>query len=72
MVKKCYKPIVARYSEKEARSLAKVLKKSEKLSFEDKKPSYKVSREKVNGKATDRWVVSQDCSSLNKRQKRNF
>ena len=72
MANKCYKPIVARYSEKEAKSLAKTLRKSEKLSFDNKKPLYKVSKEKVNGKATDRWIVSQDCVSLNKRRKRNF
>ena len=72
MAIKCYKPIVARYSEREARKLAKDLRKSQKLSFDNKKPSYKVSREKVKGKSTDRWLVEQDCGSLNKRRARNL
>lgn len=69
MANKCFRPIVARYSKEEADKLVKVLRKSPKLSIQNKKPNYKVSREKVKGKLTERWIISQDCSSLNKQRK---
>jgi len=61
--KRCWTPMVARYSKKDALALAKKLRKYPKLSVMKNHPKYTVRREKHEGEYTDRWIVMQDCET---------